>query len=153
MQRWRHAAFFLLSEAATQRAARMQRSPHDTSVTGGCNISAPQRWSPSRRRATPAPSTGFGNAPPSTASTAATLSEAVPGGQVSDSGDLRSPTDGQFRLQQRFSLEKPEPLRVPLAFERERLPAPHRRAVAARAEAVSTSERPEAATLAQARSS
>ena len=97
MQRWRDAAFFLLSEAP--------------------------------------------------------LSEAVPSGQVSDSGDLRSPTDGQFRLQQRFSLEKPEPLRVPLASERERLPEPHRCAVAASAEVVSTSERPEAATLAQARSS
>ena len=61
------------------------------------------------RHRRPAPSTGFGNAPPSTASTAVPLSEAVPGGLVSDSGDLRSPTDEQFRLQQRFSLEKPEP--------------------------------------------
>ena len=37
MQRWRHAAFFLLSEAATQRAARMHSMHpfifHKTSVT------------------------------------------------------------------------------------------------------------------------
>ena len=152
MQRWRHAAFFLLSEAATQRAARTQRSPHDTSVADGCGISAPQRWSPSRRRATPGPSTSFGSVPQSTASAAAQRTEAVPGGLVSDSGDRRSPTDEQFRLQKRFSLEKPEPQRAPLAFERERLPAPLRRADTARAVAVLASERPEAATLAQARS-
>ena len=65
----------------------MQRSPHDTSVADGCGISAPQRWSPGRRRATPGPSTRFGSAPQSTASAAAQRTEAVPGGLVSDSGD------------------------------------------------------------------
>jgi len=124
---WRAAATSALLNDGARAVGERHRPPAQASAT--------------RRRARPVPPRR-----------SAKQCLAVPGGPVSDSGDRRSPTDEQFRLQKRFSLEKPEPQRAPLAFERERLPAPLRRADTARAVAVSASERPEAATLAQARS-